>query len=331
MCSLIRQGLLKDGKARELSLKALKFYGKLPLAPTIPENPIKLMGIQFKNPIGLAAGADINGEAIDGLGRLGFGFIEVGTVTPEPEQYYSAKQTFWLPRSKGIIYRGEGNNLGIDVVVENVSSAEYQGVVGINIGKNATTSLEKSWDDYQICLQKAYQFAHYITVNLDYPTAEYGEVLSSEWVEDLLKSLKHEQFLLSQKYRCYKPIVIKLSLDLTADEIAKIADCLVRHNIDGVIAGNGTFSRDMLVGVKNIEQAGRLSGKPLHSLSNQFIQQLAQELNCKIPIIGCSGVHSVQSAQEKINAGASLIQLCSSFIFQGSSLISKLATGVEVK
>ncbi|OOR98783.1 dihydroorotate dehydrogenase (quinone) [Haemophilus paracuniculus] len=324
MYSLIRQGLLGTGKSRELSLKALKIYGNLPFKGKIPENPVSVMGIQFKNPIGLAAGLDINGEAIDGLGRLGFGFIEVGTVTPKAETNYPHLETTRLHRAKGIIHRHGGNNLGIDAVIENVSSAEYKGVVGINIGKNADTSLDASWDDYQICLQKAYQFAHYITVNLD-------EQADSEWTEHLLKSLKHEQFLLSQKYRSYKPLVIKLSPDLTADEIAQIADSLVRHNIDGVIAGNGTLSREMVGGVKNAEQAGRLSGKPLHSLNNQFIRQLAHALNGKIPIVGCGGVHSVPSAQEKINAGASLIQLYSGFILQGSSLIQQLATGVEVK
>lgn len=334
MYPLIRQGLfaLDAEKAHELSLKALKFYGKLPLAPKIPENPVTVMGIQFKNPIGLAAGADKNGEAIDGFGQLGFGFIEVGTVTPLAQDGNPHPRQFRLKQAEGIINRNGFNNLGIDVLVENVRQAQYQGRLGINIGKNATTAIENSWQDYQICLQKAYQYADYIAINISSPNTQglrslqYGEAL-----DHLLKSLKHEQFLLSQKYHRYKPLVLKIAPDLTSHEIVSIADSLIRHNIDGVIAGNTTLARDMVAGMKNAEQQGGLSGKPLHPLSTRLIQQLAHELKGKIPIIGCGGVHSLASGQEKIDAGASLVQLYSGLIYRGPKLVQQLATGLRIK
>ncbi|WP_418146667.1 quinone-dependent dihydroorotate dehydrogenase [Actinobacillus pleuropneumoniae] len=335
MYSLIRKCLfLMDAEtAHNFSIQALKLAGKLPInVLPMPLNPVEAMGLQFKNPIGLAAGADKNGEAIDGFGKLGFGFIEVGTVTPVAQDGNPKPRQFRILEAEGIINRNGFNNLGVDVLVENVKKAKYDGIIGINIGKNAVTPIERALDDYQICLRKVYEHADYITVNISSPntknlrTLQYGEAL-----DDLLRSLKSEQESLSQKFNRYKPLVLKIAPDLTDEEIASVADGLVRHKIDGVIAGNTTLSRDPVVGLKNAEQQGGLSGKPLNTLSTRLISTLAKELNGALPIIGSGGIHSVASGQEKIDAGASLLQVYSAMIYQGPALIQNLAKHIQVR
>lgn len=335
MYSLIRKCLfLMDAEtAHNFSIQALKLAGKLPInVLPMPLNPVEVMGLQFKNPIGLAAGADKNGEAIDGFGKLGFGFIEVGTVTPVAQDGNPKPRQFRILEAEGIINRNGFNNLGVDVLVENVKKAKYDGIIGINIGKNAVTPIERALDDYQICLRKVYEHADYITVNISSPntknlrTLQYGEAL-----DDLLRSLKSEQESLSQKFNRYKPLVLKIAPDLTDEEIASVADSLVRYKIDGVIAGNTTLSRDPVVGLKNAEQQGGLSGKPLNTLSTRLISTLAKELNGALPIIGSGGIHSVASGQEKIDAGASLLQVYSAMIYQGPALIQNLAKHIQVR
>ncbi|WP_419852754.1 quinone-dependent dihydroorotate dehydrogenase [Actinobacillus pleuropneumoniae] len=335
MYSLIRKCLFSmDAEtAHNFSIQALKLAGKLPInVLPMPLNPVEVMGLQFKNPIGLAAGADKNGEAIDGFGKLGFGFIEVGTVTPVAQDGNPKPRQFRILEAEGIINRNGFNNLGVDVLVENVKKAKYDGIIGINIGKNAVTPIERTLDDYQICLRKVYEHADYITVNISSPntknlrTLQYGEAL-----DDLLRSLKSEQESLSQKFNRYKPLVLKIAPDLTDEEIASVADGLVRHKIDGVIAGNTTLSRDPVVGLKNAEQQGGLSGKPLNTLSTRLISTLAKELNGALPIIGSGGIHSVASGQEKIDAGASLLQVYSAMIYQGPALIQNLAKHIQVR
>ncbi len=335
MYSLIRKCLFSmDAEtAHNFSIQALKLAGKLPIN-VLPMllNPVEVMGLQFKNPIGLAAGADKNGEAIDGFGKLGFGFIEVGTVTPVAQDGNPKPRQFRVLEAEGIINRNGFNNLGVDVLVENVKKAKYDGIIGINIGKNAVTPIEKALDDYQICLRKVYEHADYITVNISSPntknlrTLQYGEAL-----DDLLRALKNEQGILSKKFNQYKPLVLKIAPDLTDEEIASVADSLVRHKIDGVIAGNTTLSREPVQGLKNAEQQGGLSGKPLNMLSTRLISTLAKELNGALPIIGSGGIHSVESGQEKINAGASLLQVYSAMIYQGPALIQSLAKRIQVR
>lgn len=333
MYSLIRKGLFKmeAEKAHEFSLNALKAFGYLPFSLNIADNPVYLWGLRFKNPIGLAAGADKNGEAIDGFAKLGFGFIEVGTVTPKAQDGNSRPRQFRLLESQGIINRNGFNNLGIDVLIENVKKAKYEGVLGINIGKNAITPIEKSFDDYQICLRKAYHHASYITVNISSPntknlrTLQYGEAL-----DDLLKNLKAEQQALLQKTHKFVPLVLKIAPDLNDEEVIAVADSLIRHQIDGVIAGNTTLSRESVLGEKFANEQGGLSGKPLNNLSTHLISRLAQELNGKVPIIGSGGIHSLSSGQEKIDAGATLLQVYSAMIYQGPKLIQQLATQIQI-
>ena len=335
MYSLIRKFIftMEPETAHNFSIQALKIMGKLPVNPLpIPQNPTEVMGLKFKNPIGLAAGADKNGEAIDGFGKLGFGFIEVGTVTPVAQDGNPKPRQFRILEAEGIVNRNGFNNYGVDVLVENVKKSRYDGILGINIGKNAITPIEKALDDYQICLRKVYEHADYITVNISSPNTknlrslQYGEAL-----DDLLQHLKAEQAHLSQKFNQYKPLVLKIAPDLTEDEIASVADSLVRHKIDGVIAGNTTLSRESVAGFKNAEQQGGLSGKPLNTLSTRLIRLLAKELNGALPIIGSGGIHSVESGQEKIDAGASLLQVYSAMIYQGPQLIQELAKQIRLR
>ncbi|MDP0173019.1 quinone-dependent dihydroorotate dehydrogenase [Glaesserella parasuis] len=335
MYPLIKKALfnLDAENAHQFAIQSLKLFGKTPfsLACSLPDNPTEVMGLRFKNPIGLAAGADKNGEAIDGFAKLGFSFIEVGTVTPVAQDGNPRPRQFRILEAEGIINRNGFNNLGVDVLIENVKKAKYNGILGINIGKNAITPIEHSLDDYQICLRKVYPHASYVTVNISSPNTknlrslQYGEAL-----DDLLRSLKAEQAQLSQKFGGYKPLVLKIAPDLTVEEIASVADSLVRHQIDGVIAGNTTLSRDSVAGLPFADQQGGLSGKPLNALSTQLISQLSQELNGKLPIIGSGGIHSVQSGQEKINAGASLLQLYSAMIYQGPDLVRQLVRKISI-
>lgn len=324
---------MQPESAHEFTIKALKMAGKLPfpIFPT-PDNPVEVMGLKFKNPIGLAAGADKNGEAIDGFGKLGFGFIEVGTVTPLAQDGNPKPRQFRILEAEGIINRNGFNNLGVDVLVENVKRAKYDGILGINIGKNAVTPIENALDDYQICLRKVYEYADYITVNISSPNTknlrslQYGEAL-----DELLSGLKAEQARLSQKFQQYKPLVLKIAPDLTEGEIASVADSLIRHRIDGVIAGNTTLSRETVAGLINAEQVGGLSGKPLNALSTKLIMQLAKELNGALPIIGSGGIHSLVSGQEKIDAGAKLLQVYSGLVYEGPALIQTLAKHIRLK
>lgn len=335
MYSLVRKFIfsMQPESAHEFTIKALKMAGKFPfpIFPT-PDNPVEVMGLKFKNPIGLAAGADKNGEAIDGFGKLGFGFIEVGTVTPLAQDGNPKPRQFRILEAEGIINRNGFNNLGVDVLVENVKRAKYDGILGINIGKNAVTPIENALDDYQICLRKVYEYAGYITVNISSPNTknlrslQYGEAL-----DKLLSGLKAEQARLSQKFQQYKPLVLKIAPDLTEEEIASVADSLIRHRIDGVIAGNTTLSRETVAGLINAEQVGGLSGKPLNALSTKLIMHLAKELNGALPIIGSGGIHSLASGQEKIDAGAKLLQVYSGLIYEGPGLIQTLAKHIRLK
>ena len=333
MYSLIRKALfaLDAEKAHELTIKLLGTVGRSPAKCALEKflsvqgTAKQCMGITFKNPIGLAAGADKNAEAIDGFGALGFGFVEVGTVTPLPQPGNPKPRQFRLLSAEGIINRNGFNNEGVDKVIENIKRARYTGTLGINIGKNTFTPVEKGKDDYLLCLEKVYPHADYITVNISSPNSpglrqlQYGDLL-----EDLLTAIKAKQRALAEQQAKYVPIALKIAPDLTEAELVTIADSLRRHQFDGVIATNTTLSRDNVTGIPNAEQQGGLSGKPLQALSTKIIARLYQELKGEIPIIGSGGVDSVESAHQKIAAGAELIQLYSGLIYHGPRLVQEL-------
>ncbi|MBS9333196.1 quinone-dependent dihydroorotate dehydrogenase [Escherichia coli] len=295
----------------------------------VPSKPVNCMGLTFKNPLGLAAGLDKDGECIDALGAMGFGSIEIGTVTPRPQPGNDKPRLFRLVDAEGLINRMGFNNLGVDNLVENVKKAHYDGVLGINIGKNKDTPVEQGKDDNLICMEKIYAYAGYIAINISSPntpglrTLQYGEAL-----DDLLTAIKNKQNDLQVMHHKYVPIAVKIAPDLSEEELIQVADSLVRHNIDGVIATNTTLDRSLVQGMKNCDQTGGLSGRPLQLKSTEIIRRLSQELNGRLPIIGVGGIDSVIAAREKIAAGASLVQIYSGFIFKGPPLIKEIVTHI---
>lgn len=317
--------------AHELTIKALAKTQHGPLAALyrrpVVDNPVRLMGLTFTNPVGLAAGLDKNGDCIDAFAAMGFGFIEVGTVTPRPQAGNDKPRLFRVKPAEGIINRMGFNNQGIDYLIENVKRSRYQGVLGINIGKNKDTPIEHGKDDYLICMEKSYSHAGYITVNISSPNTpdlrslQYGEAL-----DDLLSSLKQKQQALAERHGKYVPLVVKIAPDLTSGEIEQIADSLVRFEIDGVIATNTTLDRDLVFDLPHAHEAGGLSGRPVQTKSTRVIAELARRLDGRLPIIGVGGIDSLTAAREKMAAGASLVQLYSGFIYQGPRLIRTLAT-----
>lgn len=312
--------------AHNITLKGLHLADKLGLLSLYPATPVcesrQVMGITFPNPIGLAAGLDKNGEVIDGMAALGFGFIEVGTVTPRPQPGNPKPRLFRVREAQGIINRFGFNNLGVDHLIENVKAAKYKGVLGINIGKNFDTPIENAVDDYLICMRKAYAYASYIAVNISSPNTKNLRALQEkDALSQLLSALKLEQTKLANQFGRYVPIALKIAPDLAHDQINEIADLLVESKIDGVIATNTTLSREMVQGMENADEAGGLSGAPVRDKSTLVIQQLSQCLQGAVPIIGVGGILSGADAVGKIAAGASLVQVYSGLIYKGPKLV----------
>ncbi len=312
--------------AHDLSLASLRLAERLALLKLYPAAPVcqprSVMGIDFPNPVGLAAGLDKNARVIDGMAALGFGFIEVGTVTPLPQPGNPKPRLFRLPEAQGIVNRFGFNNLGVDQLLRNVEAAKYRGVLGINIGKNFATPMENAVDDYLICLRKVYPHASYVTVNISSPNTKNLRALQEkEALSSLLQSLKQEQAQLADGHGKYVPVVLKIAPDLSLEQIHEIADLLMAHKMDGVIASNTTLSRDAVQGLKHADQAGGLSGAPVREKSTWVIRELAQRLQCSLPIIGVGGILSGDDALAKMAAGADLVQLYSGLIYQGPGLV----------
>jgi dihydroorotate dehydrogenase len=280
------------------------------------------MGITFPNPVGLAAGLDKNGAVIDGMAALGFGFIEIGTVTPRPQPGNPKPRLFRVKQAQGIINRFGFNNLGVDNLIANVKAAKFKGVLGINIGKNFDTPNESAVDDYLLCMQKVYAYASYITVNISSPNTKNLRALQEkEALSQLLSKLKQEQLKLAQLHGKYVPVALKIAPDLEVEQIQEIADLLMQHQIDGVIATNTTLARDMVQGMPNSDETGGLSGTPVRDKSTKVIQALSQRLQGALPIIGVGGILDGADAVEKIAAGASLVQIYSGLIYKGPRLV----------
>jgi len=312
--------------AHDITLKSLKWAEKSGALNLYPKPPVcaprQIMGVTFPNSVGLAAGLDKNGAVIDGIAKLGFGFIEIGTVTPRAQPGNAKPRLFRVKEAQGIINRFGFNNLGVDNLVENVKAVQYKGVLGINIGKNFDTPIENATDDYLIGMRKVYAYASYITVNISSPNTKNLRVLQEkEALSSLLANLKLEQIKLAQQHGKYVPITLKIAPDLTQDQVTEIADLLMQHQIDGVIATNTTLSRDAIKGMQNSEETGGLSGTPVRNQSTIVIQQLSNQLQGALPIIGVGGILSGADAVEKVASGASLIQIYSGLIYKGPELV----------
>ncbi|MCH9849832.1 MAG: quinone-dependent dihydroorotate dehydrogenase [Betaproteobacteria bacterium] len=313
-------------RVHDLTLKGLKISEQLGLLSLVKKpvcQPRQVMGLTFPNPVGLAAGLDKNGAVIDGMAALGFGFIEVGTVTPRPQPGNDKPRLFRVKAVEGIINRFGFNNLGVDRLIENVKATRYQGILGINIGKNFDTPNEKAVDDYLICMQKVYAYASYITVNISSPnTKNLRDLQEKEALSNLLGTLKQAQNKLAEQHGKYVPIALKIAPDLTQVQVVEIADLLMKHAIDAVIATNTTLARDAVQGLPHAEEKGGLSGAPVRNQSTIVIQQLSKQLQGALPIIGVGGISSGADAVEKIAAGASLVQIYSGLIYKGPALIT---------
>ncbi len=333
MYSLIRRILfLFDAeKTHVFSLHCLNVLNKLDLLRVLFKKPVTapvtVMGIEFKNHVGLAAGLDKNAENINALAQCGFGFIEVGTVTPVAQSGNDKPRLFRLQADEAIINRMGFNNVGVKQLISNIKKSQHSCILGINIGKNKVTPLENAVDDYVICMQQVYEYADYITINISSPnTPGLRELQHGQGLTDLLSRLKTEQLTLQNKYSRYVPLVVKIAPDLTQEEINDIATRLIAVDIDGVIATNTTNSRPAtLISRQLADEQGGLSGRPITDLSNQVLKQLVQALVGKIPVIAVGGISSANDVKIKIELGASLVQIYTGFIYSGPDLVEKCA------
>jgi dihydroorotate dehydrogenase len=294
----------------------------LPPARSPAGSPVRVMGLEFPNPIGLAAGLDKNGAHIDALGRLGFGCLEVGTVTPRPQPGNPRPRMFRIPQARAVINRMGFNNLGVDRLVRNVRASAYRGVLGINIGKNFDTPIERAELDYLACMRKAYAVASYLAVNISSPnTRNLRQLQQADELGRLLAALKAEQQRLADQHGRYVPLALKIAPDLEPDEVRAVAERVIAHGIDAVIATNTTLSRDGVEGLPHCREAGGLSGAPLTARAAQVVRLLAQHLQGRVPIIGVGGIMRAEDAAARLEAGASLVQLYTGLVYAGPDLI----------
>lgn len=331
MYSAIRHLLfqLDAEKAHDLTLKSLSVAHQLKLLPLlvskIPDKPKTVMDINFKNPVGLAAGLDKNADYFNALSGLGFGFIEVGTVTPRAQEGNSKPRLFRLEDEKAIINRMGFNNKGLNHLIRQVRDKKDQTTLGINIGKNKATPNEKAIDDYLLGLEAVYPYADYVTVNLSSPnTPGLRDLQFGDPLRQLLEQLKTKQQSLASTFNRYVPMVLKVAPDMADEDISDVADALLSFEIDGLIATNTTITRPIPDNTLHGSEMGGLSGKPLMPLSTQAVQKFYSHLGGKIPIIAAGGITEPADALKKIEAGANLVQIYSGLIYQGPDLIKDI-------
>ncbi|WP_299230389.1 quinone-dependent dihydroorotate dehydrogenase [uncultured Halomonas sp.] len=329
MYSLARSLLFRlDAEtAHGVALKGLDLASRLGVAARLGgervEDPVELMGLRFPNRVGLAAGLDKNADHLDALGALGFGFVEVGTVTPRPQSGNPRPRLFRLPEASAIINRMGFNNAGVDHLVARVRASRFDGVIGINIGKNLTTPVERAVDDYLACLEKVHPHAHYITVNISSPnTPGLRNLQFGDHLDGLLSALREAGSRLDRDSGRRVPLAVKIAPDMDADEVGLVSQCLAANDIDGVIATNTTVSREAVEGLAHADEQGGLSGRPVFEPSNRVIRELRRRLP-EMPIIGVGGIDSGEAAVAKREAGADLVQLYSGFIYRGPALVAE--------
>ncbi len=322
-----------DGeRSHDLALRLLDTACALHLSrPPVPwpGAATHVMGIDFPNPVGLAAGLDKNGAHLDSLAGLGFGFIEIGTVTPRPQPGNPRPRMFRLPDARAVINRLGFNNAGVDALLANVAASRYRGVLGVNIGKNADTPIERAVDDYLLCLRKVHSIAHYVTVNISSPnTRDLRQLQTGDALDRLLAAIMEERARLEQEHRRRVPIAVKLAPDLDEPAVEAAAEALLRHEVDAVIATNTTISRDGVAGLPHAEETGGLSGAPLKARATNVLRALHAILGTRIPLIGVGGILDAADAAEKIAAGARLVQVYTGLIYRGPGLVRELATAL---
>ena len=296
-------------------------------------DPIQLAGLSFPNRVGMAAGLDKNARCIDGLGAMGFGFVEVGTVTPLAQPGNDKPRMFRLPEAKALINRLGFNNQGLDAFVSNVKKSSFRSqgrLLGLNIGKNAATPIERATDDYLIGLSGVYEHADYVTVNISSPnTKNLRSLQTDEALDQLLSALNERKMALADKHQKRVPVFLKIAPDLDDEQIAVIAASLIKHQMDGVIATNTTLSRDAVKGMQHGDEAGGLSGAPVLAGSNRVIRLLRQHLGAQFPIIGVGGILSAYDAVSKIEAGADVVQIYTGLIYKGPALVHEVAKALR--
>jgi dihydroorotate dehydrogenase len=327
MYSILKKALftLDPETSHDLSLDLLGASERLGLinlfSPKIPSDPVSILGLTFDNPVGLAAGLDKNGDYYNALGQFGFGFVEIGTITPKPQAGNAKPRMFRLENEQAIINRMGFNNKGVEYLVERVKQRRYKGVLGINIGKNKATSDKDALIDYQLAMAAVYPFADYITVNISSPnTPGLRNLQFGDNLKQLLVGLKTTQQNLAAQHQCYKPILVKIAPDMSEAEVKSVAETLVAHAIDGVIATNTTLDRTLVANSAHAAEMGGLSGAPLTDAASHIITQLRSHVG-SLPIIGVGGIMQGSDAIAKIQAGADLVQIYSGFIYKGPELI----------
>jgi dihydroorotate dehydrogenase len=298
-------------------------------APRVAARPVQVMGLEFPNPVGLAAGLDKNAEHIDALGALGFGFIEVGTVTPRPQPGNPRPRLFRLPAAQALINRFGFNNVGVDALLANVARARWRGILGINIGKNFDTPLERAADDYELCLERVYRRASYVAVNVSSPnTVGLRALQEKQSLDALLARLAAARARLAERHGRRVPLALKVAPDLDDAQIRDIAAAVRRHGFDALIATNTSLAREGVEGLPNAGEAGGLSGAPIRARATRVLAALAAELKKEVPLIGAGGILSGADAVEKISAGASLVQLYTGLVYRGPRLIAECADAI---
>ena len=328
MYALLRPLLFKldAEQAHHFTLDGLARAYRLGLLQKVAHHtcPTTLMGLSLPNPIGLAAGLDKNGQYIDALAALGFGFIEIGTVTPKAQAGNPKPRLFRVPEHQAVINRMGFNNQGIDAMIQNIEKSRFNGILGINIGKNATTPIENAADDYLICLEKAYTHAGYITVNISSPNTQNLRTLQGgDELNALLSALKNKQAHLAAAHGRYVPLAVKIAPDLNEQQVADIAHAAIQTEIDGIIATNTTIDKSALGHHPLAGEQGGLSGAPVREASNRVLKQLLAELEGKLPVIGVGGILSGADAAAKLHMGAAAVQVYSGLIYRGPALVKE--------
>ncbi len=323
--------------AHELTLDVLARTQRTPLAWSysgrLVRDPVTVAGLQFPNRVGLAAGLDKNARCIDALGAMGFGFVEVGTVTPLAQPGNPKPRMFRLPKAQALINRLGFNNEGLDTFIGNVRRSSFRAggrILGLNIGKNASTPIAHAADDYLACLEAVYPHADYVSVNISSPnTRNLRELQGDEALNALLGSLSERRARLQQQQGRSVPLFVKIAPDLDGQQVDHIAGLLRQHGMDGVVATNTTVSRTAVKGMPHAEEAGGLSGAPVRELSNGVIRQLRRSLGAHFPIIGVGGIMGAEDAVDKIAAGADLVQIYTGLIYQGPALVRQSAVAIR--